>query len=51
MINILIFILLVLLLAYLLKSVNSNCKQKKLIQKEENSVKELENKNSGSFKF
>lgn len=46
MINAIILSLLFLLLAYLLKSVYSNRKQKKFIQKEEDSIKDLENQNS-----
>jgi len=46
MINALIIILLFLLLVYLLRSVHSNLKQQKFIEKEEDAVRELENQNS-----
>lgn len=49
MINILIFCLLFLLLAYLIKLIYSNYKQRSLIQEEKKAIKALKNHNSATF--
>lgn len=49
MVNVLIFCLLFLLLAWLIKLIYSNNKQKNLIEKEKESIKALKNHNSASF--